>query len=107
MDLLWGISNIAKLVYSCTVGTCEFFLAAVPHALLQILQLMFHLLVLPLCLLALPPEQIPQKQHVCHERRELRSNYCSKTLCNWPAVGFTKTSYYLWYYSSGVAWFLM
>ena len=72
MDPLWGISNIAQFFFdfffsffSCAVGTCEFFLAAVSYTLLQILQLMFHLLVLPLRLLALSPEQIPQTQHTC------------------------------------------
>lgn len=57
MDPLRGISNTAELLLSCTAGTCEFFLAAVSYALLQILQLVFHLLILPLCLLTLSPEQ--------------------------------------------------
>lgn len=60
MDPLWGICNIAELLHSCTVVTCEFFLAAVTYALFQILKLVFHLLVLPLCLLTLSPEQITQ-----------------------------------------------
>lgn len=35
--------------------TCELLLAAISDALLQVLQLVSHLLVLSLCLLALPP----------------------------------------------------
>ncbi len=79
-DPVWIISN-AERQHSCTAGTCEFFLAAVPDALLQILKLVFHLLVLPLCLLALSPEQTPQTQPTCHQRKILRSNCCSKALC--------------------------
>lgn len=43
---------------SFTVSTSEFLLAAVPYTLFQILQLVFHLLILPLCLLTLSPEQM-------------------------------------------------
>lgn len=57
MDPLRGISNAAKLFYYFTVCTCEFFLAAVSHTLLQILELVFHLLILPLCLLTLSPDE--------------------------------------------------
>ena len=46
-------------IHSCAISTCEFFLAAISDALLQVLQLVFHLLILPLCLLTLPPEQTP------------------------------------------------
>lgn len=56
MDPLRGTNDPADL-QSCTVGTCEFFLAAVAYTLLQILQLVFHLLILPLCLLTLSPER--------------------------------------------------
>ena len=35
--------------------TCELLLAAVPDTLLQVLQLVFDFLILPLCLLTLPP----------------------------------------------------
>lgn len=56
-NTLWGISKNTELLHSCTVGTCEFFLAAVTYALLQIFKLMFHLLILPLGLLTLSPEQ--------------------------------------------------
>lgn len=54
-----GLRGLAVLLYDCTVGTCKLFLAAVSYALLQILQLVPHLLVLSLRLLALPPAQMP------------------------------------------------
>lgn len=52
------ISNIVTLLHSCTAYTCEFLLAAVSYTLLQVLKLVFHFLILPLCLLTLPPEKI-------------------------------------------------
>lgn len=63
MDPLRGIRDIAVLWHRSADCTCEFFLAAVPHTLLQILQLVFHLLILPLCLLTLSPEQMPHHKH--------------------------------------------
>lgn len=59
--------------------TSEFFLAAVPHALLQVLQLVFHLFILALRLLTLPPEARQQKgthMHVSQERGTLLLNCC-------------------------------
>src|SRR4029434_729613 len=43
--------------------TCKFFFAAVSHTFLQVLQLVFDLLILPLCLLALPPANIRTHIH--------------------------------------------
>lgn len=54
------------LTCSCTFCTCEFFLAAVPNTLLQIFELMFHLLILPLSLLTLSPEQMPKERKRTH-----------------------------------------
>lgn len=85
MDTLWGISKITQLLHSCTVGTCEFFLAAIPYTLLQILKLMFHLLILPLGLLTLSPEQRPKKHNTCVMRTKIFVLIAvKKTTCNWP-----------------------
>lgn len=64
------------LLHSCTAYTCEFLLAAVSYTLLQVLKLVFHLLILPLCLLTLPPEKIKhthtKKTH--HENKVKQMN---------------------------------
>lgn len=43
--------------------TCEFLLAAVSHTLLETVQLVFDLLVLPLSFLTLPPFDVQQYTH--------------------------------------------
>ena len=52
---LSGCFECVFLLFFLCVCTSELFLAAISHTFLQILQLMFHLLVLSFCLLALPP----------------------------------------------------
>lgn len=67
------IGNNSQLLHSCTDGTCEFFLAAVSYALLQILELVFHLLVLSLSLLALPPKQVKRQRNITRVSFKLKS----------------------------------